>query len=170
MAFVWRSRIAAMMVSLLGPENAPSSDVFGHNRNRPSRHENTGRYFNSGAACDFRGGLHRPASDKRSAGRANDGLNSLFCRCLGLWLANVGDDSDAFRGPISQTDQRSGGHCGVPDRVASFGRGELSSGSIACSQRVALLGRKRSRASRSAVCEDLRKSPASPPSAGRSFS
>jgi hypothetical protein len=32
------------------------------------------------------------------------------------------------------------------------------------------LGRKRSRASRSAVCEDLRKSPASPPSAGRSFS
>jgi hypothetical protein len=145
MAFVRRSPIAATIVSLVGPQNAPSPDVFGHNRNRPFRHENTGCYFDSGAACDFRGGLHRPASDKRSAGRATGGLNLPLCRCLGLWLANVGDDSDAFRGPISQTDQRSGGDCRVPGRVASFRRGELSSGSITGGQRVALKPKSSSR-------------------------
>ena len=48
----------AMIVSLVRPENAPSSDVFGHNRQRPSQHENVGRYFDSGAAHDFGSGLH----------------------------------------------------------------------------------------------------------------
>jgi hypothetical protein len=41
-------------------------------------HENTGRHFDSGAAHDFRGGLHRPASDKRSADRARGELKPRF--------------------------------------------------------------------------------------------
>jgi hypothetical protein len=36
------------------------------------------RYCDSGAAHDFRRGLHGPASDKRSAGRAKGELNSPF--------------------------------------------------------------------------------------------
>jgi hypothetical protein len=42
--------------------------------NDDPRHESTGRHFDSGAAHDFRGGLHRPASDKRSADRATGEL------------------------------------------------------------------------------------------------
>src|SRR5450432_79668 len=69
-------------VSLDRPENAPSSDVFGHNRKPRSKHENTGRHFDSGAAYDFRGGLHGQGSDKRSAGYARGELNLPFV-CLG---------------------------------------------------------------------------------------
>jgi hypothetical protein len=50
--------------------------------NDDPRHESTGRHFDSGTAHDFRGGLHRPASDKRSAGCARGELNLLF-GCFG---------------------------------------------------------------------------------------
>jgi hypothetical protein len=41
-------------------------------------HENVGDYFDSGAAHDFRGGLYRPASDKRSPDDAKRELKPLF--------------------------------------------------------------------------------------------
>src|SRR5260370_13323259 len=68
----------ATVVSRVGPEKAPSSDVFGHNRKRRSPHENVGRYFDSDAARAFRSSPNRPASDKRSAGRPNDGFSARF--------------------------------------------------------------------------------------------
>jgi hypothetical protein len=36
-------------VSLVCPENAPNSDVFGHNRKPRLDHENSGRHFDSRA-------------------------------------------------------------------------------------------------------------------------
>ena len=59
-------------------ENTPGSDVFGHNRKRRFGHENTGCHFTSGAAHDYRGGLHRPASDQRPTDRAKGELSGLL--------------------------------------------------------------------------------------------
>jgi hypothetical protein len=49
-------------------------------------------------------------------------LSGLF-NCFAL-----GDDSDAFLGSISQTDKRTRRLCGIPDRVADFGRARALSG------------------------------------------
>jgi hypothetical protein len=43
-------------------------------------YENVGNYFDSGAAHDFRGGLYRPASDKRSPDYTKGELKPLWCR------------------------------------------------------------------------------------------
>ena len=80
-------------------------------------HENTGRHFDFGAAHDYRGGLHRPASDQRPTDRAKGQLSGFFYTALLL-----GDDTDAFLGPISQTDKRTRHLCSFPDRVADLGR------------------------------------------------
>jgi hypothetical protein len=76
------SRLAAEQqsryYSLVGPENAPSSDVFGHNPNRRSGNENTGRHFDSGAARDLLGSDHGSASNQRSADHAKGELSSPF--------------------------------------------------------------------------------------------
>ena len=74
--------------STVGLQNAPTSDIFGHNLNRRSAHANFGRYRNSGAAHDHRGGLYRPAHDRRSADGARKGelpgrLGEVGSGCLG---------------------------------------------------------------------------------------
>jgi hypothetical protein len=46
-------------------------------------HESSGRYFDSGAAHDFRSGLHRPDSDERPADRSWGELNASFEVILG---------------------------------------------------------------------------------------
>jgi hypothetical protein len=108
-----RQTIPATIVSPLGPENAPSSDVFGHNRKRRSSHENTGCYFASGAAHDLGGRRVRLYSDQRSAGGAPDQLKALFRGRLG--------DQHAFGGSIPETDQRAGRRCGLSDCIAGLG-------------------------------------------------
>jgi hypothetical protein len=67
--------------SLVRPENAPSFDVFGHNPKRPLTDENLGRHFDSGAAHDIRGGLHRSAHDERAAGCGRGELKPPFEAC-----------------------------------------------------------------------------------------
>jgi hypothetical protein len=42
------------------------------------RYENVGNYLDSGAAYDFRGGLYRPAADKRSSDHAKGELRPAF--------------------------------------------------------------------------------------------
>src|SRR6186713_2737448 len=56
------------------PEIAPSFDIFGHNRDRPSGHEISGHDFDSGAPHDERGRHFRSVSDGRSARRAKGGV------------------------------------------------------------------------------------------------
>jgi hypothetical protein len=48
-------------------------------------HEDVGDYFDSGAAHDFRGGLYRSASDKRSPGHPKRELRSAFEAGLCFW-------------------------------------------------------------------------------------
>ena len=79
---------AATKSPCVSPENAPNSDVFGHNRNRRWRHENAGLHLGSCAAHDFRGGLYRPAFHDRSAHDTRGELNSR--------LKHLGDDIHAF--------------------------------------------------------------------------
>ena len=67
----YRSLIRATFLSRARLENVPSADIFGHNPQSQFRHENLGRDFNSRAARNFRGGLHRPGPDRRSAERTN---------------------------------------------------------------------------------------------------
>jgi hypothetical protein len=121
-------------VSLDRPENAPSSDVFGHNRKRRSRHENTGRHFDSGAAYDVRGGIHGPVSDKRSADRARGELKPPFETALG-------DDDYAFSGSISQADKPAGRRGGVFHRFARFRRSISDPAASENGQRLAFPGR-----------------------------
>jgi hypothetical protein len=75
------------------------------------------RHFDFGAAHDYRGGLHRSASDERPTDRAKGRPSGFFYIALLL-----GDDSDAFLGPISQTDKRTRRLCSFPDRVADLSR------------------------------------------------
>jgi hypothetical protein len=68
-----------MIVSLVRPENAPSSDVFGHNRKRSCSHEDVGCHFDFGVADDVRGRCQRPDADQQSAADgATRELNSLL--------------------------------------------------------------------------------------------
>jgi hypothetical protein len=97
-------------------------------------HENTGRHFDSGAAHDFRGGLHRPASDKRSAGGARGELNRPF-------ELPLGGDEDAFGGSISQADKPAGRGGGVLYCFAHFRRGISCPAASENGQRVAYPGR-----------------------------
>ena len=108
-------------VSLVRPENAPSFDIFGHNRKRRSRHENAGCYFDFGTAHDFRGGLYGPASDRGSAGRASYELNGVRSASEVI----LGGTTDAFDGPISQAYKRAGRYRGISDRIAGFRRGDF---------------------------------------------
>ena len=102
-------RASATIVSPHRPENAPSSDVFGHNRKRRSLHENAGGYLDSGAAHDLRSSPLRPDFDQRSACDATCELN---------WL--LGDKNHAFGGSILETNQCAGRRCGIPDRIPGF--------------------------------------------------
>jgi len=77
-----------MIVSRHRRENAPSSDVFGHNPARPSRHENVGCDFDSGAAHDLGGRGVGPDSDEQSAGDAQDELN-FFDKLWGTTMLSV---------------------------------------------------------------------------------
>ena len=98
------------------------------------RHENAGRHFDSGAAHNFRGGLHRPDSDQRSADCTKGGLNEALCcrpseecgRC-------------SLGGSIPEIDKRAGRCCGIPDRIADFRRGDVPSRFAGNGQRVANL-------------------------------
>jgi hypothetical protein len=65
-----------MIVSRLGPENAPSSDIFGHNRQRRCSHENDGGHNDPGAAHDIRSGHFGSGPDQRSKLDANHELKS----------------------------------------------------------------------------------------------
>jgi hypothetical protein len=67
-----------MIVSRLGPENAPSSDIFGHNRQRRCSHENDGGHNDPGAAHDIRSGHFGSDPDRRSELDANYELKSLW--------------------------------------------------------------------------------------------
>ncbi len=129
----------ATVVSRVGPEKAPSSDVFGHNRKRRSPHENVGRYFDSDAARDFRSSPNRPASDKRSAGRAKGGLSARFAvgRLHRAFEVTLGDETDAFSRPILKVDKPAGRRCGIFDRVADFRRGDVAPDAGGIGKRVA---------------------------------
>src|ERR1700722_5617855 len=83
-----RGRFTATIVSPHRPENAPSSDVFGHNRKRRSLHANAGRYFASCAAHDLGCGRVRSYPDQRSAGDAQDELGR-FARLWGTTMLSV---------------------------------------------------------------------------------
>jgi hypothetical protein len=65
-----------MIVSRLGPENAPSSDIFGHNRQRRCCHENDGGHNDFGAAHDIGSGYFGSDPDQRSELDANHELKS----------------------------------------------------------------------------------------------
>ena len=116
-------------VSLVSPENAPSPVIFGHIPKPASSHENVGRYLDSGAAHHFRGRIHRPDSDQRSAHSTGE-LNAPFAVILG-------DDRHAFGRPISQTHKRARRRDGIPDRIADFRRGVFPSRARADGERVA---------------------------------
>jgi hypothetical protein len=60
-------------------------------------HENTGRYFDSGAAHDFRSGLYRSTLDQQSADGATGELKTAF----GIF---VGGDNDAFGRSVPEID------------------------------------------------------------------
>jgi len=113
----------------VGPENAPSSDVFGHNPNRPWQHENAGRHFDSCAAHDFRGGLHRSAFHGRPADDARGGLNAP-CK-------HLGDDEHAFNRSIPALHQRAGCRGGIPDCFSGLGRGNFPAQADVPRQRIA---------------------------------
>jgi hypothetical protein len=67
-----------MIVSRLGPENAPSSDIFGHNRQRRCSHENDGGHNDPGAAHDIRSGHFGSDPDRRNKLDASHELKSLW--------------------------------------------------------------------------------------------
>jgi hypothetical protein len=73
-----RAPPAAMIVSRLGPENAPSSDIFGHNRQRRCFHENDGGHNDFGVAHDIRSRHFGSDADQRSERDANYQLKSLW--------------------------------------------------------------------------------------------
>ena len=106
-------------VSLYCPENALNADAFGHNPKRPSCHENTGCHFHSCAAHHYGSGLYRPAFDQRSRNHSTGELSGVFEVAFYL-----GDEGDAFRGSSFEAYQRTGGRCGVLDRIADFGGGK----------------------------------------------
>jgi len=108
-------------VSLVRPENAPSFDIFGHNRKRRSWHENASRHFDFGTAHDYRGGLYGPTSDRGSAGRAICELNGV-CSAFEVILGGM---TDAFSGSISQAYKRAGRYRGISDRVAGVRSGDF---------------------------------------------
>lgn len=56
----------------------------------PFGHENSGCYFDFGAAHHYRSGLYRPAFDQRPRDRSTRELSGFWDRLI------VGDDSDAF--------------------------------------------------------------------------
>src|ERR1700730_3792906 len=72
-------------------------------------------------------------------GRCKGRIEPAFCRglCARAFEVTLGDDNDAFRGPIPETDQCAGHRCSVPDRVANLGRGDLSPRVSATGQRIA---------------------------------
>src|ERR1700733_747716 len=65
--------------SVVRLKNAPSSDVFSHNKKRPSGHANTSCHFASGAARDWRGRLHGSAAHQPTDRTAIE-LKSLHAR------------------------------------------------------------------------------------------
>jgi hypothetical protein len=69
---------AAMVFLLIVQKMRQALTFLATIENDDREHENTGRHFDSGAADDFRGGLHGPDSDKRSAGDARGELNPPF--------------------------------------------------------------------------------------------
>ena len=107
----------------------PSFDIFCHNPKRPSADENVGRNFDSGAAHDFRGGLHGPDSDQRSA-HAKGELNAPFA-------AFLGDGRHAFGGSVSQTHKLASCRVGVLGRIADFRRDDFSPRANAYGERIA---------------------------------
>jgi hypothetical protein len=61
-------------------------------------YENVGNYFDSGAAHDFRGGLYRPASDKRSPDYTKGELKPLL---VPLRCPKLPRPSQRFSGTIA---------------------------------------------------------------------
>src|ERR1700674_2230343 len=119
-----RAPPAAMIVSRLGPENAPSSDIFGHNRQRRCFHENDGGHNDFGVAHDIRSSHFGSDPDQRSELDANYQLKSLW------------GDNHAFSGSIPETHQRAGRHSGLPDRLPGFGGRHLSFRAVAIREQV----------------------------------
>ncbi len=106
---------------LIGPENAPNFDVFGHNPQRTLSHENLGRDFDSGAAHDFRRGLYRSGHDERSADRGQCELRPRF----EAWA--WGDDWNAFGRSSSQTDMSARRGSRISGRIAGLRGGDTPS-------------------------------------------
>jgi hypothetical protein len=120
-----RAPPAAMIVSRLGPENAPSSDIFGHNRQRRCFHENDGGHNDFGVAHDIGSSHFGSDPDRRSERDANYRLKSLW-----------GGGNHAFSGSIPETDQRAGCHRGLPDRLPGFGGRHLQFRAAALREQV----------------------------------
>jgi hypothetical protein len=88
-------------------------------KNDHAIHEDVGRYFDFGAAHDFRRCLYRPDADKRAA----SGPARELTLAVGAGVrTKPWGTTNAFSGPISQTRERAGGISGIPYRDADIGR------------------------------------------------